>query len=164
MRYLYEITKEGDPNKYIGSTIDMWTRYTTHKRLCKTVDRKLYNYIRDNGDFASWDMDCVGFCETMEDEIELIKELQPTLNTLMYVGDKEYIAAYKKAYYKNNKEELLAYNKAHYEVNKEAILAKLNQKVPCECGGKYTHVHKARHCRSKLHQSYLLNQVQTPAG
>jgi hypothetical protein len=178
MRYLYEITKEGDPHIYIGSTIDMWTRYTTHKRLCKTLDRRLYNYIRDNGGFDSWSMDCVGFCDTIEEEKQLIKKIKPTLNTVMYVCDAEYRKAYKKAWYEahkeeasayykvyreDNKEDLLVYKKAYREANKEAIKAQQNQKVTCKCGSIHRHGDHARHCRSKLHQKYLLSQNQIPA-
>jgi len=42
-------------------------------------------------------------------------------------------------------------NKEYYEKNKE----KLNEKIDCECGGKYIHQHKSRHMKSKKHINYI---------
>ena len=41
--------------------------------------------------------------------------------------------------------------------NKEEINKKRGVKCECECGGKYTHNHKARHCKSMKHQKYILS-------
>ena len=48
---------------------------------------------------------------------------------------KEFIVEQKKEYYLDNKE-------------------KLNEKIICECGGKYTHTHKAHHYKTIRHSIY----------
>ena len=59
-------------------------------------------------------------------------------------------------------------NKIFYEQNKDAITQRvtgnkywdthrdeLNERLTCECGGRYTRRNKATHEKSKLHQKYL---------
>jgi len=58
---------------------------------------------------------------------------------------------YSKKYRDNNKEKVLKTQKKYRDNNRE----KLQQKVNCECGGKYTHNHKSRHSKTIKHQSYL---------
>ena len=43
------------------------------------------------------------------------------------------------------------YKKQYYQANKTEI----NEKFECPCGGRYTHINKLRHSRSKKHQAYL---------
>jgi hypothetical protein len=58
-----------------------------------------------------------------------------------------------KEYYNINKTTIKQRDKERYEANKE----KINAKYQCECGGKYTHQHKASHAKSKKHQRWLEN-------
>jgi len=58
-------------------------------------------------------------------------------------------------YYQKNKEKLKDYQKDYKEKNRDKILENNNEKFNCECGGKYTRCHKARHERSKKHINYL---------
>ena len=39
-------------------------------------------------------------------------------------------------------------------INKAKINAKKKQKFNCECGGRYTHINKLRHMKSKNHNIY----------
>jgi len=72
-----------------------------------------------------------------------------------YDNNKDKILQNKKKIRKKNKDKIGQYNKKYYEENKETM-----KKISfCECGGKYTHVNKARHCRSKKHQKYLTTIV-----
>jgi hypothetical protein len=60
-----------------------------------------------------------------------------------------------KEYYKINAETIRAkqaqYSKEYYKINYETIRAKYN----CECGGRYTHGHRARHFDSAKHKKYI---------
>ena len=49
------------------------------------------------------------------------------------------------------KEYLTEYRDNNYE--------KINEKKECECGGKYTHKHKAIHFKTEKHQAYLAGRV-----
>ena len=69
--------------------------------------------------------------------------------------NKEKLIIQKKEYYKENKEKLNELNRIYRENNKNKLSIKASEKFKCECGGKFTHVHKARHMRSQKHQNYL---------
>jgi hypothetical protein len=115
-------------------------------------------------------------------EREWIELLKPTLNKNIptrskqeyYEENKEQIIEYNKQYKEQNKEQILEYQKQHYEQyqkqykeqNKEKILddakryyqqnkEKLNQKFNCECGGKYTFLHKSKHIKTQKHIKYF---------
>jgi len=70
-------------------------------------------------------------------------------------ADKEKWKKYDKERYEANKEKIKEKVKEYREKNKEAILEKNNQKYTCECGKVYTHNHRARHFRTKVHQKHL---------
>ena len=74
-----------------------------------------------------------------------------------YENNKDKISDKIKEYYENNKEKIHDKKKEYYENHKD----KLNEKIKCECGGKYTHKHKAKHTKSKKHQKYLNNINET---
>jgi len=69
--------------------------------------------------------------------------------------NREHLKEQKKQYREENIEHIKEWNKLYREENREQIRAKKNQKHDCECGGKYTHNHKARHSKSIKHQKYL---------
>ena len=73
---------------------------------------------------------------------------------------------YKSEYRKNNKDKIKENQSEYYQNNKVKILEthseyrknnieKINEKHSCQCGGKYTNVHKACHIKSLKHQRYL---------
>jgi hypothetical protein len=49
--------------------------------------------------------------------------------------------------------------KAWYEKNNEKINEKKRTKFKCECGGQYTHNHKAQHLKSKIHNDYISKSI-----
>ena len=61
-----------------------------------------------------------------------------------------------KEYYKKNKEILTVKFKEYYEVNKD----KLQEKINCECGGKYTFQHKSRHEKSNKHLNFINQTIK----
>ena len=150
--YIYKLESSfEDPGIYVGSTVNMRTRKNKHKSNCNNSNSnkynyKLYQYIRDYGGFNNWFMltleefEYEELQELRKREDYWIKELKADLNGKDAVQDKERL----KIYYKN-----------YYEKNKE----KRNEKIYCECGGKYTYKNKARHIKSPKHQSYLSSKV-----
>ena len=57
--------------------------------------------------------------------------------------------------YNKNKETILKRMKEYQEEHKDEIKAKANEKVECECGGRYTKRNKSSHMKSKKHQNYV---------
>jgi hypothetical protein len=76
--------------------------------------------------------------------------------TKYYEENKNSILESQKIHYEKNKESIQEYQKIHYENNKEKIL----EKHICKCGCEYTHCHYQRHCRTKKHQDFILNNPQ----
>jgi hypothetical protein len=70
-------------------------------------------------------------------------------------NNKEKIAEQHKEYYQDNKEKIIKQQKEYYQNNKEKITKQKNEKFVCECGGKYTHNHTARHKKSKKHLKWI---------
>jgi len=107
------------------------------------------------------------YCETNKEQIlEYQKEYYETNKEQLLEKQKEYyetnkkqIKEYKKEYYETNKEQIIEqrkeYNQQYRETNREQINEKANQKINCECGGKYTQSNKLRHLNSKKHNNYL---------
>jgi vacuolar-type H+-ATPase subunit I/STV1 len=63
-----------------------------------------------------------------------------------------------------NSEQKKKQDKIYYNKNKDKIYERTkewkSQKVNCQCGGCYTHAHKAEHIKSKRHQQYLNSAEQ----
>jgi len=68
-----------------------------------------------------------------------------------YQDNKEKIKERHADYYQANIENLKEYQTEYREANKET----LNEKFICPCGGKYTHINKSHHLKSKRHQNWL---------
>ena len=54
-----------------------------------------------------------------------------------------------------NKDKIKEKDKQYRETHKDKIKDIKKQKFDCECGGKYTFTHKARHKKSQLHQLFI---------
>ena len=68
-----------------------------------------------------------------------------------YIANKDKI----KDYYDVNKDKIIEYKKRWNDVNKDKINIKRNQKIDCECGGKYTIRNKSQHFKSQKHQEFI---------
>tara|TARA_R110000796_G_scaffold149551_1_gene266359 strand:+ start:374 stop:823 length:450 start_codon:yes stop_codon:yes gene_type:complete len=148
--YIYKIWKEDDENFYIGSTNDFSLRKCQHKSVCHNPrnekhNRNIYKHIRENGNWDSWNMDIIEECNDRCRERELIKELKPTLNIMIYDLEDQ----------KENKKE---YSKKFYRDNTELIKLKKNEPCLCECGGKYTRCNYTKHLKTKRHQNFILHR------
>ena len=179
---------------YIGSTKDIQKRWIHHKSNCNNENDKEYNcykyqFIRDNGGIANWDIIKIERLVCDKDEAFIrerywIETLQTSLNKIIPTRtDKEYyeqnreklreinkeyrennkekISEIKKEYRENNKEKISEKKKEYYEQNKDKINEKRNEKFTCECGVCYTLRNKSRHFKSKLHQSFVLSLENT---
>jgi len=85
--------------------------------------------------------------EYRENNNDAIKEQ----NKKNYEINKNKISIQNKEYRELNKVAIRKYKHEYYENNRE----KFNEKFDCECSGKYTHKHRARHLKSTKHQNYI---------
>ena len=159
-KYEYIIYKIYNPDcdyVYVGSTRNISVRKKCHKSNCNNVNNPKYNYkvyktIRENDGWENWYMIPI---EVMDNVTKLNAEmredvyrmnLNATMNSQRATRGDITIQEYNKKYYKQ------------YRIdNKETLSAKATQKYDCECGGKYTHKHKAEHIKTKKHQAYVLS-------
>ena len=149
MSCIYIIKHKDSDALYVGSTTDFHLRKINHKsdsynEKYKGYNIKLYQFILDNGGwkrFDIWKIDCCDEENAFEKEQEYMDKLKPTLNDRRANGfdfdrQKEYHKQYNEKYYENNKD-------------------KLNEKMDCDCGGKYTKQHKKRHLKSQKHIDFI---------
>jgi hypothetical protein len=118
--------KEKDYNSpiYIGSTKDFYKRKGTHKSNCYNTNRKhynikLYQYIRENGGWNTFEMLEIGVVD-YETEEELKIEEQKWINDLG--GNLNDIKAYRSI--EEKKEYERQHRKQHYEKHKEKLTEK----------------------------------------
>ena len=83
---------------YIGHTTNFRQRKSQHHSASKTVNYKVYQFIRDNGHWENWDMiqievsNCKDANEARARERQLIEELNATLNKVVpHRTKKEYL-------------------------------------------------------------------------
>jgi len=158
---------------YIGSTISFRRRKWNHKSNCNNINkidynRKVYQFIRDNGGWDNWDMiliakvNCNDKLELRKKEREFMEEYKPSLNINKAQLDekeiKEYNKKYNKEYYKEwyeiNKEKISIQQKERYETKKE----ELKVKITCECGSTVRKADLPHHKKSKKHIN-LMNTI-----
>jgi hypothetical protein len=92
-----------------------------------------------------------------------------------YEANRDKILEYHDEYRLNNKEKIKIGRKEFYEANKKQIddkckeysilnavklKAKNDVKMQCVCGKEHRYGEKARHIKSKIHQNYLLTQIE----
>ena len=77
--------------------------------------------------------------------------------------NKDAIKKSQQDYHERNRTEVNKRSNVRYHANKETIYEKYKEwkstQHTCECGVVYTNCHKARHIKSKFHQTYLTNTV-----
>tara|TARA_R110000868_G_scaffold150109_1_gene373047 strand:+ start:919 stop:1437 length:519 start_codon:yes stop_codon:yes gene_type:complete len=159
---------------YVGSTTNFRTRKNNHKTCCnndkgKTYNYNVYQFIRSNG---GWDSFSMVMVEEFKHDTKLqlrsrerhfIESLRATLNKTIpnrtgveYRADNlEIINAKDRIYHHDNREVRNRNRRNLHQVNKEADNLKKSQKHTCECGGRYTTGHKARHMKSAKHLEYI---------
>jgi len=170
---------------YIGSTISFRHRKSCHNQNCNKINgngynRKVYQFIRNNGGWDNWDMiliakvNCNDRLELRKKEREYMEEYKPSLNIIKAQREeeekKEYCKEYDKKYRETNKEEILEKQKKYretnkediserqkrrYKTNKEDINEKKKVKVSCECGSTVRKADITKHYKSKKHINFI---------
>lgn len=182
MKYIMYRISAGDYT-YIGSTKDFKQRKNAHKYACETKQLKVYQMIRQAGGWDNCEMvpieefECETTLEsrireeqwrreynanmnsvrahrTEEERIEQHREGNKEWNKKHYEENKEIVDAKHREYYHANIEKERERSKARHDANKE----KEQSKRTCECGGKYTYMHKSTHENTKKHIKYLEEQ------
>ena len=132
-------------DEYVGHTTDFPNRKRGHKSGCnnpnnKSYNLKVYQFIRENGDFGNWSMimleefSCENKLQAEQRERYWIETLKPNLNTGIptrtpqeyYLDNKEIILEQIKQYNLENKEKI-AENQKHYRLNNKEILSEKNK-------------------------------------
>ena len=143
--YVYKLYNSDCTEFYIGSTMNMKRRKYEHKHRCNKPNSehynyKVYEYIRSNGGYSSWNYEILEHITTSINKYELhdlerkaIEDMKPGLNNNIPNRSKN----------------------EYRQVNREAINEKANQKFNCICGGKYTKCKKARHIKSNKHLNFI---------
>ena len=139
--YVYKLFNPDCTEFYIGSTKNMKNRKECHKYCCTNENSpkynlKVYQYIRDHGGYSSWSYEILEHITTSINRYELrdlerkaIEDMKPSLNCEIPNRTKE------------------EYRQDNY--------LKINEKVNCICGGKYTMKHKATHMKTKKHRDFI---------
>jgi len=161
---IYKISKDDD--FYVGSTTDFASRKSKHKVKCnnekgKEYNLKVYRTIRDKGGWDTWEMipleeyvECKSKTQARIREEEWRVKLNASLNMRKaFVAETK--QEYNKQYRQEHTEELKIRDAQYYQEHANEIKAKMAVKYECECGLICSIGHKARHERSKKHQSYL---------
>jgi hypothetical protein len=141
---VYKITSKQTPDIYIGSTIQrLGCRLNQHRSENKCSSKEILKYE-----------DAV---------IEIIETVYVTDIKELRDKEKEYIIANKEicvninCRYKDRKEWFEKWYEEYNKKNREKIRERRKEVADCECGVRYTIVHKARHSKSKKHQAYINN-------
>ena len=172
---IYKITCNETEKIYIGSTTQTLTkRFKQHKNNHKYWKNGKYNNTSIFKLFDEYGKDSCNI-ELIENyPCDNNKELE--LREAYYIRNNNCYNKYIpgrtiKEYYEENKEKINEQHKQYNEVNKKRIKEvmkkyyednkeRLNEKITCDCGGKYTHNNKATHFKTKKHQTYDKQQQQ----
>ena len=173
---IYKIINDKMPNLvYYGSTCNTFhKRMAQHKELtCSS--RVLFEYgnpqiilvekypcndkmeLTQRERFYIENNDCVNKCipgQTRKEYKEFNKEKIALQKKQYHENNKEHLSVKHNEWLKNNKEHISTYNNEYKKTNKEKIQLQKNKKTDCQCGGKYTHSHQARHFKSQKHLKY----------
>ena len=148
---IYKIVCENEC--YVGHTTNFINRKYQHKKNCKLINTKLYQFIRNK----EWNMipieefPCDNKTQACIREDYWINELKPNLNSQYAVFNKEQIAEYQKEYnkeYRKNNKEEIADKKKLYRV-------KNSNKIKCECGTVVTKYKLNDHKKTPKHLSLM---------
>jgi vacuolar-type H+-ATPase subunit I/STV1 len=132
--YVIKCKDDNITEEYVGSTTDFTKRKNTHKSDCNNVNdkdynRKIYQFIRDNGSWGNWNMiqleefPCKNKreAEYREEQIRIERKAQLNMRRAFVSEEqkKEQIKEQKKKYREENKEEIKENSKKWYEEHKE---------------------------------------------
>lgn len=127
---------------YVGHTTDFRKRKNVHKKDSKNLNYKVYQFIRDNGNWENWSMiliekfPCADKLEALQRERFWCEKLNATLNTCLpgrqqkesdkayYERNKDKVLQHKKEYRQKNRIDISQKGKLYYEAKRDTILSK----------------------------------------
>jgi hypothetical protein len=165
---IYKLWSPQGDEIYIGSTINPLAKRLNHHKSTLTCRSK---YLFENYDDVRIELieeyPCNNKMQLNRKEGEHIRENECLNGRIAGRTKKEYGKEYRennkediKEYRETNKEHNKEYIKEYRETNKEKINEKRSEKFDCDCGGKYTQNHKARHLKSKKHIDFTQQQEE----
>tara|TARA_R110001606_G_scaffold312089_1_gene458840 strand:- start:57 stop:641 length:585 start_codon:yes stop_codon:yes gene_type:complete len=174
---IYKLCSDNCDDYYVGSTRDFTTRKSSHKSCCnkptnKEYNTKKYQTIREFGGWDEWRMvvlEILNNVTKLQAEIreeQLRVQIKAMLNSQRATRGNLSVQDYKKKYREENSDHLKEHEKRYREEHREQKKEydkeyrennkkKKQEKFDCECGGKYTHNHKSKHFKTKIHKNYL---------
>ena len=159
---IYKVSSPNHSLCYYGSTVKtLAVRMSEHKTPHNGCTSK---QIIDAGDADIQlieEYPCINKHELEDREAEVMQANWDGCVNEMVPGAKRRAGgekAYSKKYYEKNAVRIRAQIKEYHKKNADSIRARKNEKCLCECGGKYTHSHKQRHFKSKMHQDHTAAQ------
>jgi len=151
MRCVYCISCKNPEIKevYIGSTKNLGNRIYQHKMKSKAYpNRKLYKFIKENGDWNNWEYKICKVLKNNEDgfffERQFIDKSKKTLNLVLPYLSEDERENYQKKYREKNKEKLKAYKKEYRK-----------KRFVCECGARVCFNNKSSHFKTKKHINFI---------
>ena len=117
---------------YVGHTTDFTKRKHQHKtRCCNPLNPKhhykLYQFVRDNGNWDNWEMvlietrECENNLEARRIERELTEQIKPSLNIIKSFTSDEERKDYQKQWYLDNKDDVGYKHKIYREEHAEEM-------------------------------------------
>ena len=149
---IYKIVDNTNNNIYIGSTCDsLKNRLSKHKASYKRFLKGLFPIVK------SFDI-----IKNNDYQIELLENCDIKTKQELLTRERYYIENNEclnkvipsrsiKEWRIDNKD----YHKQYRIDNKDKLDIKRNQKIDCECGGKYTIRNKSQHFKSQKHQEFI---------
>ena len=147
--FIYRIVCNITNRVYIGSTTKtIEQRLKRHEQSYKQYLNKTYSYV------SSYEILKEGNyrIESIE-ELHNLTRKQLLLRERLNIESNECLNKVKRP--SRTEEETKAYKKVYREVNKDKIKECKGRICICDCGKQYTHDHKSRHERCKVHQDYI---------
>ena len=128
--YMFKCKNEDIDNCYVGHTVNITQRKSSHKCRCNNTNTKghnlkVYKTIRENGEWDNWTMLvlhsqlCKDHNEVVRIEQEFIDKNITKMNTIKAFITKEEKKAHNQLYKQDHKEEIKLQNQQYYLKRKE---------------------------------------------
>lgn len=169
---IYKLVCDNSPLIYYGSTTDaLYRRLSKHRRQRTCSSKELFQLgnvsihlveeypCNSKAELESRERIYIEFMLKNFDYKIICNERIPCRTSKEYYQDnKEEILKKTSLRASKNREKLNKYLKIYRVQNKECLRAKANEKINCNCGGKYTKANKQQHMKTKTHLEHVANQ------
>jgi hypothetical protein len=157
---VYKIWSTQGDKIYVGSTTKQYLsqRMDKHRSQYKYWKTKQITYMSSYILFEEYGLENC-FIELLEakelNSSDELKQVEGEYIRELNCVNKIVAGRTRKQHYDENKGQLSLKAKSRYEINKDKVSERQNQMYNCECGGKYTHVHKSLHLKTIKHCKYI---------